>query len=211
VSNPVRPFRRSPELRRHELSQHFINALEPILASKRYADLSVEDITAAGGIARSTFYAYFKDRGELLCAMADVVLDQIFAEGRNWWDFPDQGGIAELRKALVPPIEARMQHAAILGAVTEGAATDDRLRERQVRLIDKLTHDLAAHIVRAQQSGSASPDIDPKRTAKWLLWTFDRALYEVLTPSTSAPERRKLLDAVTMIIWRTLYAGFREP
>lgn len=211
VSNPVRPFRRSPESRRLELSRHFIDALEPLLASKRYADLSVEDITAAGGIARSTFYAYFKDRGELLGAMADVILEEIFAEGRNWWDLPDQGGIADLRQALVPPIEARMQHAPILSAVTEGAATDDRLRERQVRLIDKLTHDLAQHIKRAQRARSASPDIDPERTAKWMLWTFDRALYEILTPSTSTAERRKLVDAVTMIIWRTLYAGFREP
>jgi AcrR family transcriptional regulator len=181
------------------------------MTSKRYADLSVEDITAAGGIARSTFYAYFKDRGELLCAMADVVLDQIFAEGRNWWDFPDEGGIADLRQALVPPIEARMRHAPILSAVTEGAATDDRLRERQLKLIDNLTHDLAEHIERAQQTGSASPDIDPERTAQWLLWTFDRALYEIVTPSTSATEQSKLLDAVTMIIWRTLYAGFRDP
>lgn len=205
----MRPFQRSPETRRKELSQHFIDALEPLLVTRRYVDLSVEDITVAGGIARSTFYKYFTDRGELLCAMADEVLDQIFAEGRNWWDLPDSGGIAELRKALVPPIEARIRHRAVLSAVTEGAATDDRLRQRQVLLIETLSTDLAAHITRAQQGRSASPDIDPQPTAKWLLWTFDRALYELMTPADE-DETDRLLDAVTMIIWRTLYAGYRD-
>jgi AcrR family transcriptional regulator len=209
VSTPVRPFQRSPESRRRELSRHFIDALGTPLRDRRYVELSVEDITVAGGIARSTFYKYFSDRGELLCAMADEVLDQIFAEGENWWDFPDDGGIPELRKALLPPIEARIRHSALLTAVTEGAASDDRLRERQVRLIDKLAADLATHISRAQEVGSACPDLDPQRTAKWLLWTFDRALYELMTPADLA-ETEKLLDAVTMIIWRTVYAGYRN-
>jgi hypothetical protein len=93
--------------------------------------------------------------------------------------------------------------------VTEGAASDDRLRERQVRLIDKLAADLATHIGRAQEVGSACPDLDPQRTAKWLLWTFDRALYELMSPADQA-ETEKLLDAVTMIIWRTVYAGYRN-
>ena len=120
MSDPIRPFQRSPESRRRELSRHFIGALEPILTGRGYGDLSVEEITEAGGIARSTFYKYFTDRTELLCAMADEVLEQIFAEGRNWWDFPDDGGLHELRKALLPAIEARARHGAILGAITLG-------------------------------------------------------------------------------------------
>jgi broad specificity phosphatase PhoE len=143
--------------------------------------------------------------------MADEVLVQILDEGRGWWELPDRGGIAELRRALVPPINARVRHSPILRAVTQGATTDDRLRERQVGLIDRLTSDLAAHISRAQQAGSASPDIDPEPTAQWLLWTFEGALYHLLGPSTTTAEHERLVDAVIMVIWRTLYADFRKP
>jgi AcrR family transcriptional regulator len=208
MSSTARPFRRPPERRRYDLARHFIDALEPILASKRYDELSIEDLVTVGGIARSTFYAYFADKGELLAAMADDVLERIFAQGQTWWDFPDDGGIRELRAALLPPIKSRIEHGPILRAVTEGAGTDARLRERQTRLIDELAHSLTEHIVRAQKAGSASPDVDPEPTAKWLLWTFDRALYELIDPADDAASSR-LVDAVTMIIWRTLYAGYR--
>ena len=208
MSSTIRPLRPSIEQRRRDLSRHFIAALEPVLATRRYADLSIEDLTVTGGIARSTFYAYFTDKTELLCAMADEVLEQIFAEGHTWWDLPDTAGIPELRAALLPPIHARIAHGPILGAITEGAGADDRLRDRQTRLINELAESLAAHIRRAQKAKAASPDIDPERTAKWLLWTFDRALYELID-TENPDETSRLVDAVTMIIWRTLYAGHR--
>jgi AcrR family transcriptional regulator len=208
MTSATRPFRPSPERRRRDLSLHFIAALEPVLATRRYADLSIEDLTLIGGIARSTFYAYFTDKTELLCSMADEVLEQIFAEGHTWWDLPDSAGIPELRAALLPPIHARITHGPILGAITDGAGTDDRLRNRQTRLINELADSLAAHIRCAQKAKAASPDIDPERAARWLLWTFDRALYELIDPDDTT-ETSRLVDAVTMIIWRTLYAGYR--
>jgi AcrR family transcriptional regulator len=208
VPPAARPLRPSFETRRKELSLHFLQVLESVLRTERYADLKVEEVIVAGGIARSTFYVYFADKGELLCAMADEVLDQIFSVGRSWWDFPDGGGRAELRQALLAPINAYLEHAAILGAVAESASQDERVRARQTRLIDELARDLAAHIHRAQDNGSACPELDPERTAKWMLWIFDRALYELVADADQA-ETEKQLDAVTMIIWRTVYAGYR--
>ncbi|MHB8692792.1 MAG: TetR/AcrR family transcriptional regulator [Solirubrobacteraceae bacterium] len=208
MTSATRPFRPSPERRRRDLTLHFTDALEPVLATRRYGDLSIEDLRLIGGIARSTFYAYFTDKTELLCAMADEVLEQIFAEGHTWWELPDSAGIPELRAALLPPIQARITHGPILRAITEGAGTDDRLRGRRTRLINELADSLTAHIHRAQKADAASPDVDPERTAKWLLWTFDRALFELIDPDDAA-ETNRLVDAVTMIIWRTLYAGYR--
>jgi hypothetical protein len=132
----------------------------------------------------------------------------------NWWrrmaTCSDNAATCSASGASSGPSSPAVSwHSALLTAVTEGAASDDRLRERQVRLIDKLAADLATHIGRAQEVGSACPDLDPQRTAKWLLWTFDRALYELMSPADQA-ETEKLLDAVTMIIWRTVYAGYRN-
>ena len=81
IASPLRP---SPEDKRRTLTGHLLGVVEPLLdANRRYADLSVEQIITAGGIARSTFYDYFEDKGALLCAMADDVLDELFAAGSS--------------------------------------------------------------------------------------------------------------------------------
>jgi TetR/AcrR family transcriptional regulator, ethionamide resistance regulator len=206
ATNPLRP---SPEAKRRALTSHFLASLEPLLRSgARYVDLSVERIIQAGGIARSTFYDYFEDKWALLSAMADDVLEELFAKGVTWWSFPDTGTKSELRSALLPAIETHQQHDAILAAVAEAAAYDAGVRERRARLIDEVVRDLTSHIKRSQRAASASPDLDPERTAKWLIWMFERGLYELVTPA-SAAETTKLLDALTEIVWRTLYEGYR--
>jgi AcrR family transcriptional regulator len=197
------------EDKRATLTGHLLQVIEPILlAGTRYADLSVEQIIKAGGIARSTFYEYYDDKGALLGAMADDVLDELFAAGESWWSFPDDGDKAGLRAALLPAIETHQRHQTVFGAVAEAASYDDRVRERRARLIDEVVRDLAAHIRRAQKAGSANPGTDPERTAKWLIVMIDAGLYALVAPA-GGRETKKLLDALTDIVWRTLYEGHR--
>ena len=74
--------------------------------------------------------------------------------------------------------------------------------------MDEVGRDLAAHIRRAQGAGSACPDLDPERTARWVVRILDRGLYDLVTPG-SPEETDALLEALAEIVWRTLYAGYR--
>lgn len=207
VASPLRP---SPEDKRRTLTGHFLQVLEPILKSgTRYADLSVEQIITAGGIARSTFYDYFDDKGALLSAMADDVLADLLGRGISWWSISDAATKAELRLALLPAIETHQRHATILRAVAEAASYDPRMQQRRARLLGDVIVDLTKHIGRAQRAGSACRELDPERTAKWLICMLDGGLYELFT-TDEADEAEKLVDAVTDVIWRTLYDGYRD-
>jgi AcrR family transcriptional regulator len=71
------------------LSRHFIEVVEPLIAGgERYADLSVERIIKAGAVSRATFYVYFQDKGDLLRAMAQDVIQDLFQAGNSWWALP---------------------------------------------------------------------------------------------------------------------------
>jgi AcrR family transcriptional regulator len=192
------------------LSRHFIEVVEPLIAGgERYADLSVERIIKAGAVSRATFYVYFQDKGDLLRAMAQDVIQDLFHAGNSWWALPPEADKARLREALLPAIETYRAHHAIFGAVVEAAAYDARVRDAFNVLMDRTIADLTTHIRKEQRRGLASADLDAGRTAKWLIWMIERGLYEFVSPADER-EASKLVDALTEIIWRTLYAGFRD-
>jgi AcrR family transcriptional regulator len=203
------PLQRTPEERRALLARHFVAVVEKLIeGGEAYADLSVESLITAAGISRSTFYAYFEDKGALLGAMAEDVTAELFTTGESWWSFPDDGDKQALREALRPAIEMHRRHHAILGAVADTAAYDARVREQHLRLVGGVAENLAAHVRGAQRRGAACPDLDAVRVSRWLIWMQERGLHQLVAPAAPG-EAGKLLDALTDIVWRTLYAGYR--
>jgi AcrR family transcriptional regulator len=203
------PLHRTHDDRRGLLSRHFIAVLEPLMeAGEPYPGMSVERIIKAGGIARSTFYGYFADKGELLSAMAEDVIADLREAGQSWWTLPHDAGRARLRAALTPSLDVQRNNRAIMEAVADTAAFDARVRERQLLLINDVVANLAGHISSAQAAGSACPDLDPARTARWLVWMLERGLHQLVGPA-GADETERLLEALTDIVWRTLYEGYR--
>jgi AcrR family transcriptional regulator len=204
------PFAITQEERRASLSRHFIPVVEELAADGTpYVDLSVERIIKAGGISRSAFYNYFDDKVDLLVALAGDVILELIKTGSAWWDLPTDADKAALRVALRVPLDYYRSHHTILGAVVEVATYDERVRAQQRSLIDPIAAEMAVHLKRAQQDGTADPELDAERTAKWVVWMFERGLYQLVSPS-GPQEAELLLDALTDIVWRVFYAGFRE-
>jgi AcrR family transcriptional regulator len=51
------------------------NALVALIATKPYADITIEDVTVEADVARATFYAHFKDKPTLLRAATASLID----------------------------------------------------------------------------------------------------------------------------------------
>ncbi len=72
--------------RRRETEAAFVAATEALLAlGSSYADLSVEQISAAAGRSRTAFYVYFRDKRELLMRATETVAAQLYDEADRWW------------------------------------------------------------------------------------------------------------------------------
>src|SRR5215210_2092062 len=203
ATSPLQP---SHEQRRAALSRHLLGRVEPLLeGGESYADLSVERIIRAGDIARSTFYVYFADKGELLGAMTEHITTDLAEAATGWFQLPPDGSKDDLRASLRVLFAAYRQHRHVLGAISEAAAYEPTARERHRLLVRAAVSGLADHIERAQAAGAAAPELDAERTAKWLTWMLERGLY-ALVANAGAGEVERLLDAMTDIAWRTLYA-----
>jgi len=210
MSKPVRnPLQVPPAERRAVLTAHFVTVVESLIAGgESYSDLSVERLIRAGGVSRATFYAYFQDKGDLLRAMAQEVTGAISEAGYAWWNAPAALTRESLREALRPSVLAYLEHKILLRAVAEAAAYDDRVREAYEALMGETIARLTAYLAEEQAAGRAHPGLDALQTATWLVWMFERGLYQVV----SAAEEDAVegwIESVSDVVWRTLYEGYR--
>lgn len=203
------PLHTSREERRTLLTEHFIGVVEGLVeGGEAFGDLPVERLLKAGGVSRSAFYNYFDDKGDLLRAMAGLVVGEISAAGVHWWELDPDATPADLRAALQPAIDAYRRHRTILGAMFETAVGDARVREQRDRLVEETVAGLAAHITARQADGRAAPDLHPERTARWVVWMLEQGQY-ALGLSADDAEADAMFDTAADILWRTLYAGWR--
>jgi AcrR family transcriptional regulator len=188
------------------LSAHFLEGIEELLQDSSYADLSVEQIIRAGKISRTTFYAYFTDKADLLRAMTEHVTSDLTAVA--FWRLPDDANEADLRAALAALVAVYREHRTLLRAVVENTAHDAALRAVYQSVVDKGIAEVTTHIEQGQQAATIASELAPAGTARLLVHMLERSLYEVIGLENAGSDE-EFLDPVTVIFWRTLYEGCR--
>lgn len=201
----AKPLQPAKAERRARLTRLFGEVLEPLLAAgESYADISVERLITAVDISRSTFYVYFGDKGELLRAIGEDVTLDLAAAGAHWFEF-DGGDREGLRTALVPLFDTYRRHQMVLRAITETAAYDPTIRALHLALVERAVTGLAGHIRALHGTGTITGGLDADLTASWLVWMLERGLYQLVAPA-SAERVERLLETLSVMVWRTLYA-----
>lgn len=204
---PVKPLQPSREERRAFLAECFTEAVEPMLeAGETYSALSVERLITAVDISRSTFYAYFDDKGDLLGAMTESVTNDLAEAGAVWFDLPPSATREDLRRALETLFAVYRRHKTLLRAITEAAGYDARVRAGRGALVERAVTGLQEHIERHQAAGTVAPELDPAYTARWLVWMLERGL-DQFAGHAPEPEVNAALECITDLVWRGLYEG----
>ncbi|MEU7818025.1 TetR/AcrR family transcriptional regulator [Pseudonocardia sp. NPDC049154] len=173
---------------------------------QRFADLSVEKIISIAGIARSTFYAYFDDKGDLLRSLATDAADAVVAAVEPWTGLPDDAGRDELRAALRVLAEAYREHSATMSAMAEMAALDGEVAASYRQFMSRGGAKVEAHVRSGYAAGTIRQEIDPAITVDWLVTMLERGLYHHLRSADEENFERNV-DVVTDIVWQTLYTG----
>lgn len=134
--------------RQRELTRTLIlEAAQKVFADRGYVQTRVEDITAAAGTTRATFYLHFPGKSELAQALFQQTLDlaveryrkldEMLAERQ---DDPRQA----LRTWLAEWLEVWRENAAAYMGMAQAAAVDPEVAEVQLgmspRILDELKH-----------------------------------------------------------------------
>jgi len=158
-----------------------------------YGELGIEVIAKRAGFSRATFYAYFRDKRELLTRLADRYAGDLYSQSGGWLET----GEGDLRATLDSVLQLFRTHRGVVGALVEAATYDPEIaglwRELHGRFID-----LARERIEREHPGLAADDAHAR--AFTLVWVTERACYEHIVAPRVADQA--LLNALELA-WRT--------
>jgi AcrR family transcriptional regulator len=124
-----------------------------------YTDLPLNEIIERAGVARSTFYYHFLDKGELLTAISEDatreivdVSDGLYVEGLH-------RSREKFAAAVRVTVEAWLSHVPLMNALSELAAYNPAVKEQFLAGWRRAQQRVADHIREGQAAGFVRPDL----------------------------------------------------
>lgn len=191
----------SAEERRPAIEAKLLEATEGLLSDGTpYTELSIQQLCSEAGIARSTFYVYFRDKSDLVARLAEEMVGQLTEIGSTWWHPGAER--SEVLAATQELIQTYARHAALFAALTETAAYDPEMRALQVEMVERHSRPLEDMIERGKQDGSIR-DVHTHETVAALSWMIQGSCYHLARGADEAQIER-LGEAITGIIWHAI-------
>ena len=199
--------RRRPE----EAERTILAAGRAFLEERPFREMTVEGVMVRTGLSRPAFYAYFRDRYDLVTRLLEGVGGLLFALDWRWLSGGEGGD--EAREVLVDALRAGSQtfveYGPVLRAIADAAGYDARVEEvYRYGLIERLVTAVGGRISRDVEAGISPSDLDPEETARALVLMTERYLLDAFGRPDRRPSRREsaVVFGTLEEIWvRTLY------
>jgi len=201
--------RRTPE----EAERAILAAARSFLEERPFREMTVEGVMDRTGLSRPAFYAYFRDRYDLVTRLVEGIGGLLFALDRHWLAGSADGGREEASEVLIGALrggsETFVRYGPVLRAIADAANQDSRVEEvYRFGLIERLVGAVADRISRDIKAGVSPGDLEPEETARALVLMTERYLLDAFGRPSSRPSRAKVAAVVGALekVWvRTLY------
>ena len=190
--------RRKPE----EAERAILAAARAFLEEHPFREMTVEGVMIRTGLSRPAFYAYFRDRYEVVTRLLEGIGGLLFALDWRWLSGGEVG--EEAREVLVDALRAGSQtfveYGPVLRAIADAAGYDARVEQvYRYGLIERLVGAVAGRISRDVEAGLSPADLEPVETARALVLMTERYLLDAF----GHPERRPSGEE-SVLVFRTL-------
>jgi AcrR family transcriptional regulator len=162
---PARTGRpRSPEA-----DTAILAATREALVENGWSKLTMSDVAARAGVAKTTLYRRWPGRNELVVDAVAVLFDEL--------ELPDLGSLSADVESVVRQFGALLERpeakTALMAVIAEGTR-DDALRQRiRAAIVDRQKRLVVAGRRRAEERGELPPPADPEAAARDTDLVFD--------------------------------------
>lgn len=198
----IEPLPRTPrQARSLRTRDSLLRAAEELFIARGYAGVTADEIAAAAGVSVGAFYNYYRNKRQILMALAQKRLGDIFSHLRLARMDLAHGNHHEVIRAVIASVIASDRRSGLRGVWQQLMSLEPELAPYQaaIRLYarNQLTHQLES----ARESGQLWPDLDIEATALAIF-----AMLDMLSGRREAevPEER-LIESVTALIERALF------
>lgn len=186
---------------RNNRREQIVDAARAEFARHGYHGASIDLIIARAGIARATFYAYFKSKREVFDAALDELIEVVYRSLPPI--VPQQPVVPQALKNLERIIEALIDDVDLARIILmEGHGPDTEVREKVGRFQERLVR-YAEDTLRLGQTLSLVRDGDVRVMAACLIGAIKEALHQHVVGIRSRDE----MDAFPAEMLRTFLSG----
>jgi AcrR family transcriptional regulator len=199
--------RRRPE----EAERAILAAARAFLEERPFREMTVEGVMVRTGLSRPAFYAYFRDRYEVVTRLLEGIGGLLFALDWRWLSGGEGGEDARevLVEALRAGSETFVEYGPVLRAIADAAGYDSRVEQvYRYGLIERLVGAVAGRISRDVEAGLSPSDLEPEETARALVLMTERYLLDAFGHPERRPSEEESMAVFATLegIWvRTLY------
>jgi AcrR family transcriptional regulator len=200
----VTPQRKESNQARGAVAERRVfEATERLLADgQTFTELSVERLAAEAGIARSTFYVHFKDKGDLVARLTQAVIEEFDAVSVPIRNLGVHTDFQQARESIRAIVGVYARHDLLMATIVETAAYEKRVR-RVHRAMMERTIDAIASVL--EQGGGNVRPVPARETAVALAWMIEHSCHQ-MARGASEEELDRLAHAVASVFWNALFS-----
>src|SRR3954465_15712987 len=128
---PTTRTKASIRMSRQESRDRIVAAATELIRVTPFGALTVDDVMREAGIGRTIFYRHFDDLADLLRRAGREAIDGMFEAQRALQEARMGDSLQVVRAAIEPAVAVYQRHGALLRAIAEAAASEDRIAEGQ--------------------------------------------------------------------------------
>ncbi len=181
---------------REQSRARIVAAATELVRGRAYAELSVEDVMRAAGLARTIFYRHFDDLPDMIGQAGREAIDELFEAERALAAL----GAARIEEVIAAAVATFERHGPLLRAIAEAAAADERLAAGLAairRRFDTLTTEALLGLPQFAAGDAEAFEVAHAlnlMNETYLLDAFGRA------PRVDAPAARAALSAIWVAV-----------
>lgn len=186
-----------------------LHAADRVLADTPLHELKVAAIMREAGVARGTFYAYFESKFDVVVALMDAVMEDMYDLLKPYVERrPGVDAATAIRQVLTDSANLWHRHGALFRATHDHRHAVPELKEQWLRVTERFTDAVAGEIAREIAAGVAPGDRDARRLAAALVWSAEHLLYVAGTgDDADLPSETEIVDTLVEIWLGTIYGG----
>lgn len=162
-----------------ERLNELLDAAQQFFFERGYERTSVNDIISKIGVAKGTFYHYFKSKEDLLDKLVERFVNLAFIEAKKLVERTDMKAVDKMNKFFITIRNVKVENIELMKMFMKVLYTDENLmlRYKMFKLnVELFTPELAKIIRQGREEGIFDP-LDAEETAR-LIFSMSQALSE---------------------------------